>query len=262
MKEKKIIHWKKSLEEELRRFLSPVEPKLLQEAISYYPLQEGKRIRPLIVCAVSSAYGGDVEDAITVGCAIELIHNYSLIHDDLPCMDNDYYRRGKPACHIVYGEDIALLAGDALLTLAFEILSDTKNFRTLEPKRLLWIINTISRKAGANGMVGGQVMDIKKLGDLREISIKKTAQLFSACFAVGGIIAKKDHLIPELEDVGVSFGLLFQMCDDYRDKDGFYEQLGEGLKEEIESERQEVVSKLQSLGLMTEEMEYLLNFFL
>ena len=262
MEEKKIFQWKKELEKRLVTFLNSFEPKILQEAISYYPLQEGKRIRPLLVCAVSSAYGGDVQDAIVVGCAIELIHNYSLVHDDLPSMDNDYYRRGKPTCHVVYGEDVALLAGDALLTLAFEILSDVKNFQTLDSERLLLIINIISKKAGARGMVGGQVMDIRRLGDLKEISLKKTAQLFSACFLAGGVIAKKEDMLSELEDVGLSFGMLFQMCDDYKDKDGFYSLLGEKLKDEINVKKEEVISKLKSLNLWTEEMEYILRSFL
>jgi len=258
----KIPYWKKRLEERLRNFSDSFEPKILQEAISYYPLQGGKRIRPLLVCAVADAYGGDLDDAITVGCAIELIHNYSLMHDDLPSMDNDYYRRGKPACHVVYGEDIALLAGDALLTLAFEILSDRKNFKTLGSERLLRIINLISLKAGAKGMVGGQAMDIKKVGSLEEISIKKTAQLFSACFATGGIVAYKEELVPQLEEVGISFGLLFQMCDDYKDKDGFYLELGQELKSAIESKKEELISRLRALNLFTEEMQELLGYFL
>ncbi len=262
MKEKKILQWKRELERKLVHFLNSFEPKILQEAISYYPLQEGKRIRPLLLCAVSSAYGGDIQDAIVVGCAIEFIHNYSLIHDDLPSMDNDYYRRGKPTCHIVYGEDVALLAGDALLTLAFEILSDTGNFQSLNSERLLKIINIVSKKAGAKGMVGGQVMDVRGLGDLKEISLRKTAQLFSACFLAGGIIAKREDILSELEDVGLSFGILFQMCDDYKDKDGFYSKLGEKLKEEISLKKDEVVSKLKSLNLWTEEMEDILNSFL
>lgn len=261
MGKRKIFQWKRELEKKLRLFLDSFEPKILQEAVSYYPLQEGKRIRPLLLCAVSSAYGGNIQDAIVVGCAIELIHNYSLVHDDLPALDNDYYRRGKPTCHMVYGEDIALLAGDALLTLAFEILSDVKNFRTLNSDRLLLIINIISKKAGAKGMVGGQVMDIRKLGDQKEITLKKTAQLFSACFLAGGIIAGKEDLLSKLEDAGLSFGILFQMCDDYKDKDGFYFQLGEQLKNEINVKKEEVISKLKFLNLWTEEMEYILNSF-
>jgi geranylgeranyl diphosphate synthase type II len=257
-----LIDWKERLEERLKGFLEGIEPPILQSAMAYYPLQGGKRLRPLIVCAVAVALGGDLEDAITVGCSVEFIHNYSLIHDDLPPLDNDQYRRGKPTCHVLFGEDLALLAGDALLTLAFEVLSDKNNFRSLEADRLLLVINLLSKSVGAKGMVGGQVMDVRKLGEPEQISMKKTAKLFSACFVLGGLIAKRDELVNDLERVGMNFGLLFQMCDDYKDKDGFYQKLGEGLRELIETKGQEVASQLQALGLLTAEMQAILEIFL
>jgi geranylgeranyl diphosphate synthase type II len=177
-------------------------------------------------------------------------------------LDNDQYRRGKPTCHVLFGEDLALLAGDALLTLAFEVLSDKDNFRTLEADRLLLIIKLLSKKAGAKGMVGGQVMDVRKLGELEHISLKKTAELFSACFMLGGLVAKRDDLVNDLERVGMNFGLLFQMCDDYKDKDGFYQKFGERLKDLIEAKGQEVASQLQALGLLTAQMQAILKSFL
>jgi farnesyl-diphosphate synthase (EC 2.5.1.10) len=257
-----LINWKQRLEKKLQEFLEGIQPPILQSAMAYYPLQGGKRLRPLIVCAVAVALGGDLEDAITVGCSVEFIHNYSLIHDDLPPLDNDQYRRGKPTCHVVFGEDLALLAGDALLTLAFEVLSDKDNFRTLEADRLLLMIKLLSKKAGAKGMVGGQVMDVRKLGELEHISLKKTAELFSACFMLGGLVAKRDDLVSDLERVGMNFGLLFQMCDDYKDKDGFYQKFGEGLKDLIEAKGQEVASQLEALGLLTAQMQAILDSFL
>jgi geranylgeranyl diphosphate synthase type II len=257
-----LIDWKERLEERLKGFLEGIEPPILQSAMAYYPLQGGKRLRPLIVCAVAVALGGDLEDAITVGCSVEFIHNYSLIHDDLPPLDNDQYRRGKPTCHVLFGEDLALLAGDALLTLAFEVLSDKNNFRSLDADRLLLVINLLSKSVGAKGMVGGQVMDVRKLGEPEQISMKKTAKLFSACFVLGGLIAKRDELVNDLERVGMNFGVLFQMCDDYKDKDGFYQKLGEGLRELIETKVQEVASQLQALGLLTAEMQAILEIFL
>jgi geranylgeranyl diphosphate synthase type II len=257
-----LIDWKERLEERLKGFLEGIEPPILQSAMAYYPLQGGKRLRPLIVCAVAVALGGDLEDAITVGCSVEFIHNYSLIHDDLPPLDNDQYRRGKPTCHVLFGEDLALLAGDALLTLAFEVLSDKNNFRSLDADRLLLVINLLSKSVGAKGMVGGQVMDVRNLGEPEKISMKKTAKLFSACFVLGGLIAKRDELVNDLERVGMNFGLLFQMCDDYKDKDGFYQKLGEGLRELIETKGQEVASQLQALGLLTAEMQAILEIFL
>ncbi|GAB6065261.1 polyprenyl synthetase family protein [Aquifex pyrophilus] len=231
----KLSLWKERVEERLSDILEKLQgPPSLKEAVKYYPLQKGKRIRPLFTVAVASTLGGNEEDAITVGCAIELIHNYSLIHDDLPCMDNDAWRRGQPTCHIKFGEALALLAGDALLTYTFEVLSDKNNFKTLGEGEILEIINVISKKSGSDGMVGGQVLDIEGYENLYEVSIKKTGALFEACFVCGGIVAGRRDILGELEETGRKVGLLFQMVDDYLDKDGFYTLKGEELKKDIE----------------------------
>ncbi|WP_461829348.1 polyprenyl synthetase family protein [Aquifex sp.] len=231
----RVRAWKERIEERLSELLNPKGPEILIEAMKYYPLQKGKRIRPLFTVAVADALGGNEEDAITVGVAIELIHNYSLVHDDLPSMDNDEVRRGLPTCHVKFGEALALLAGDALLTYAFEILSAPENFKTLDAERILEISRIIAQKAGSDGMVGGQVLDIEKHGDLYEVSLKKTGALFEACFMCGGVVAGRRDLLPELENSGRNVGLLFQMVDDYLDKDGFYEIWGEEkLRKEIE----------------------------
>lgn len=258
----KLSLWKEKVEVKLRQILAPSEPLLLYEAMSYYPLQGGKRIRPLLLCGVCDALGGNVEDAVVVGCAIELIHNYSLIHDDLPALDNDPQRRGLPSCHVAFGEDIALLAGDALLTLAFQVLSDVSQFNEVEPSDLLLIIHEISRRAGSEGMVGGQVMDIRGIGDRREINLKKTAQLFAACFVSAGIIAKKKSMLKDLEKVGIRTGLLFQMCDDWKDKDGYFNLLGEDLAKVIKEEETELKEELRRLSLLTPPIETLINSFI
>ena len=253
----KLKEWKERIEVKLREVLKPFEPDIFYRALSYYPLQEGKRLRPLFVCAVCDAYGGEIEDAITVGCAIELIHNYSLVHDDLPALDNDTLRRGTPTCHVAFGEDLALLAGDALLTLAFEVLSTEENFLSLSSEELIRIIRVVAQKAGYKGMVGGQVLDIRGLADQETISLKKTAELFSACFVCGGIVAKRFELARALEKLGLEVGLMFQMIDDYADKDGFYRLYGEGLKEKIGAMFEEVRTLAKTLGLNTHEMQEL-----
>jgi len=231
----KLTEWKEKIEGRLRRIFEEVEaPPSLLEAMRYYPLQGGKRIRPLFLVAVAHALGGDEEDAISAGCALELVHNYSLVHDDLPSMDDDQVRRGLPTCHVKFGEALALLAGDALLTLAFEVLSSPSYFRTLTPEGRLKLSHVLSKKAGAGGMVGGQVLDVQGDSDLERVSLLKTGALFEASFIMGGVVAGREELLPKLERWGRKVGLLFQMVDDYLDKDGFYSKLGEGLKGEIE----------------------------
>ncbi len=254
--------WKKEIEKRLRVLLKPFEPKLLYEAMAYYLFQEGKRIRPLFLCAVCDALGGDMEDAITVGCAVEMLHNYSLIHDDLPALDNDSLRRGKPTCHVVFGEDMAILAGDALLTLAFEVLSTKENFKSLKEEELLLLVKELALDGGFSGMVGGQVMDVRRLSSQEEISFKKTARLFSFCFKAGGVVAKRLDLIRDLEDIGLKIGLLFQMVDDWKDKDGFYLLYGEELWKRVKDMKEECVRYAGEIGIKTREFLGLLEFVL
>ena len=256
----RIQEWKEKIEKRLKELLNPPGPQKLVEAMKYYPLQKGKRIRPLFTVAVADALEGNEEDAITVGIAIELIHNYSLVHDDLPSMDNDTFRRGLPTCHVKFGEAIALLAGDALLTYAFEILSTSENFKTLDAERILRISKIIAQKSGSDGMVGGQVLDIDKHKDLYEVSLKKTGALFEACFMCGGVVAKREDMLQELESLGRKVGLLFQMVDDYLDKDGFYEDWGEEkLRNEIEKLYKKTQKDIREKLGKSEEIEYLVN---
>ncbi len=219
----KIFDYKPLIENRLKELLKPFEPKVLYEAMSYYVFQEGKRIRPILSVIgglISDAYS---EDAITLGCAIELIHNYSLIHDDLPELDNDDERRGKPTCHKVFGQDIALLAGDGLLSLAFDILSDNSLYKN--PKNLIKVVNYVSKNAGIEGMVSGQVYDIKKDNDFIKISSLKTAALIKTSLCIPAILQGID--INVLENIGHNLGMVFQLVDDFDDKDGAYKTLGE-----------------------------------
>lgn len=258
----KVEEWKLFIESRLRELLQPFEPLVLYQAMSYYVFQEGKRIRPLFLCAVADALGGNIQDAITVGCALEFIHNYSLIHDDLPAIDNDSTRRGKPSCHVLFGEDIAILAGDALLNLAFEVLSKKENFVSMNEKDLLQVIRILSESSGHKGMVAGQIMDIKKLSDVWSISLKKTACLFSSAFACAGVISKRDQLLHSLISAGVKVGVLFQMVDDYKDKDGFYSMYTESITQIIEEKYHECIRTLEGIGLLTQEMEFLIKLIL
>ena len=245
----KVAEWKEKVEERLKEVFEVEDIPELRDAMAYYLFQGGKRIRPLFVVAVASALGGDERDAITAGCAIEMIHNYSLIHDDLPAMDDDDLRRGLPTCHVKFGEAIAILAGDALLNLAFEVLSKKDNFHTLSSDQIVDLIRIISVKAGTKGMVGGQALDIGEEEDLHKINLKKTAALFEACFMCGGVVAKRLDLMPNLENLGRKVGLLFQLVDDMIDKDGYLSLLGEEKCKEMATELYEDIrSSMDTLG--------------
>ncbi|MGC9144464.1 polyprenyl synthetase family protein [Hydrogenobaculum sp.] len=214
---------KPKIEKRLRELLTPFEPKVLYEAMSYYVFQEGKRIRPVLSVIGGYACALDEDDAITLGCAIEFIHNYSLIHDDMPELDNDNERRGKPTCHKVFGQDIALLAGDGLLSLAFDVLSDESLYKN--PKNLAKVVNYVSKNAGIEGMVSGQVYDIKGEKDFLKVASLKTAALIKTSLVIPSILKGVDFSL--YEKLGYNIGILFQLVDDFKDKDGAYVVLGE-----------------------------------
>lgn len=206
------------------------EPRIIHKAMRYTVLAGGKRIRPILVMEASRACGGRLKDAVMIGCAVELVHAYSLIHDDLPSMDNDDYRRGKPSCHKVFGEANAILAGDALLTLAFNIIS--KNLKA--PDIGIKAVRELSDAIGAAGMVGGQAMDIKfstkRLKGVRILNFinrLKTAKLFEASSKLGAISAragKKD--LAAMAGYGAALGMAFQIVDDIIDGEGYAELFG------------------------------------
>jgi len=211
------------IEKRLRELLTPFEPKVLYDAMAYYVFQEGKRIRPVLCVIGGYACDLDEEDAITLGCAVEFIHNYSLIHDDMPELDNDDERRGKPTCHKIFGQDIALLAGDGLLSLAFDILSNESLYKN--PENLAKVVNYVSKNAGIEGMVAGQVCDIKGEKDFLKVASLKTAALIKTSLVIPSILKGVDFSL--YEKLGYNIGVLFQLTDDYHDKDGAYVVLGE-----------------------------------
>ena len=188
---------------------------------------EGKRIRPVLCIAASRAVGGQTEDVIMIACALEMIHTYSLIHDDLPAMDDDDLRRGKPTCHIAFNEATAILAGDALLTLAFEILSSIEPADKNNALKLLRVIDTIAKAAGYKGMIEGQIKDIaaegKQLGleDLEEIHVLKTGALIEASIITGAILGNGSfEQIEKLKIYAKNIGLAFQVTDDILNVEG------------------------------------------
>jgi geranylgeranyl diphosphate synthase type II len=193
----------------------------LFEAARYSLLGGGKRIRPLLTLATAEAFNTPVEHALVPACTLELIHTYSLIHDDLPCMDNDDFRRGKPSLHKAYNEGHAVLTGDYLLTHAFEILSGAPHL-TAEQK--LKLVHSLARASGGHGMIAGQVIDIESVGRkldldaLKQMHLKKTGALITAAFEFGGIIANvKEPTLALLTQSGQKMGLAFQIVDDLLD---------------------------------------------
>ena len=209
----------KALVQELKS--EPPIDKTLADAMEYSLMAGGKRLRPILLMAAADAVGVDGAQFVTTGCAIEMIHTYSLIHDDLPAMDNDDYRRGKLTNHKVYGAGMATLAGDALLTLAFEVMLRQKG--ATEATRLA-VVREMSRAAGMNGMVGGQAIDLESEGKeipmerLREMHMGKTGALFRAAVRSGAILAgATDDQLATLTKYADAFGLAFQITDDILD---------------------------------------------
>ncbi|PJA67284.1 farnesyl-diphosphate synthase, partial [Candidatus Peregrinibacteria bacterium CG_4_9_14_3_um_filter_49_12] len=204
-------------------------PSALQEAMRYSLLAPGKRIRPLLAMAAAEACGGSAMQALPAACAVEMVHAYSLIHDDLPCMDDDAMRRGRPSCHIAFGEAEALLAGDALLALAFDVLA--KDVQPADSATAC--IRTLATASGPTGMVGGQSDDLRgvKGGSgteyLESIDRRKTGALLEAALLCGGIIAAgTSEQLAALEQYGWRIGLAFQIRDDLLDTQSTPETLG------------------------------------
>lgn len=216
------LQYKKSIDDHLEMLFSK-DDSLLHEAVRGAVLGGGKRYRPLLALFAGKYFGADQNVVLPFACAVELIHNYSLIHDDLPCMDNDDFRRGKPSCHKAYGEDIALLAGDALLTMAFKVLAQAPLDSELVKQKEL-IIMDISHAAGIDGMIGGQLLDItivtEEISDemMNELMLKKTAALITASVRIGGILGKASPSeLKAITEYGKYVGLAFQTRDDILD---------------------------------------------
>ncbi len=207
------------------------------EAMAYSLEAGGKRLRPMLVLEFCRLAGGDVEKAMPFACAVEMIHTYSLIHDDLPCMDNDDMRRGKPSCHKAFGEATALLAGDALLTKAFEMLAKAE----LPPERIVRAAAILSRCAGIDGMIGGQAVDLLNEAQAPDFSTLeltcrlKTAALLQAACLLGTAAAGNDQMADKAREYGLNLGLAFQIVDDILDVTGDSALLGKPVGSDAEN---------------------------
>lgn len=231
------------IEEALDKSLPVAEPKKIYDSMRYSLLAGGKRLRPILCLATCELIGGTVEMALPAACAIEMIHTMSLIHDDLPAMDNDDYRRGQPTNHKLYGEDIAILAGDGLLAHAFELVaSQTKN---VDPQNLLQVVTRLGRAVGAMGLVGGQVVDLECEGKsdvnvetLNFIHTRKTGALLEACVVCGAILAgATPEDIQRLSRYAQRIGLAFQIIDDILDITSTPEELGKSVGKDVRAQK-------------------------
>jgi geranylgeranyl diphosphate synthase type II len=238
---------KRSLvEKALELYLPNVDsvPSLLHESMHYSVFAGGKRLRPIMVLMTGEMLGQETSALLFAAAAIEMIHTYSLIHDDLPAMDNDDLRRGKATNHKVYGEDIAILAGDALLTLAFEVISDPKHITFCSPGAMLSATYELGKAAGSLGMVGGQVVDMQaekrpiEATELEYIHTHKTGKMLTAAVRIGAILS--DATAQQLEAVtsyGEHVGLAFQIVDDILDIEGSPEELGKNIKSDLQKQK-------------------------
>ncbi len=214
-------------------------PGVLRDAMEYMLFSNGKRIRPLLAIATCESLGKPSDDLLPIACAIEMIHTYSLIHDDLPSLDNDDIRRGRPTCHKVFGDAVAILAGDALLTEAFRVMADTRYTYKITPKLLRQSVFEIASAAGADGMVGGQIMDVLYEGKegskniLNYIHMHKTTALIVASVRIGAIMGgAKTRELKHFTKYGQCIGLAFQIMDDILDAEGDEELVGKRLKKD------------------------------
>lgn len=226
--------------------------KSVYDAMNYSVQAGGKRIRPVLALAVCDMLDGDINDAMRIAVSIECIHTYSLIHDDLPCMDNDDLRRGMPTCHKKFGEATALLAGDGLLTFAFENLADLKGYKNCSPEAVLNVISEIAKSAGCAGMIGGQVVDLENEGNpniteeiLTYMHNRKTGALIRTSVIAPAIAAGADDIQKKaLAQFADALGLAFQIQDDILDCIGDEKTLGKPIGSDAENNKTTYVTLL------------------
>ncbi len=245
------------VESKLNEFIPIEYPESIFKSMKYTVMLPGKRLRPVLCLETCKMLGGELENAIPTACAIEMLHSQTLIHDDLPCMDNDDYRRGKPSNHKVFGEAIAVLAGDALLTYAPQII--TKYSKDLSPSVLIRVLNEYFQFAGARGVIAGQVVDIESEGKylnfddenskkefaetLEYLHLHKTSDLFKLSMRTGAIIAgADDEKISAVTEFAETFGLAFQIADDILDEISTFEEMGKTLGKDKEEGKLTYVS--------------------
>ena len=233
---------KQIIDKTLKALVPPATmyPRTIHEAMRYSLFAGGKRVRPILAVAAAEALGAKTTGLLPVAGALELIHTYSLIHDDMPAMDNDDLRRGRPTCHKVYGEAIAILAGDGLLTMAFEVLSDPRRLKAIPAERMLAITREIGTAAGVFGMVGGQVVDIQSEGTeidfptLEYIHTHKTGALIRASVRAGALYARAGkRQLSALTQYAEFVGLAFQIADDILDISATQEELGKDIGSDL-----------------------------
>ena len=248
MIEKKLSKVAKDTNNFLKNFFLKQKKSNLIAPMRYGMFPGGKKIRSKIIIDIGKIFNLDYKKLIQVAAAVECIHAYSLIHDDLPCMDNDNLRRGKLSTHKKYGESTAILAGNSLLTIAFEILSDEKfkiNIRTR-----IKLINSISKCSGHSGIAGGQYLDLnfeKKSISIKNIEImqiKKTGRLFSFCCMAPAIMANKLNNLKKMEKIGEKIGLLFQIVDDLIDLKGTSKKAGKKTKKDMKKGKATLIRAL------------------
>lgn len=242
-----ILENKKIIDSKLNDLLKSSDNNIVNDAMNYSVSIGGKRIRPCFVIEFCKACGGKIEDAIDLACAVEMIHTYSLIHDDLPCMDDDDFRRGMPSCHIKYGYANALLAGDALLTKAFQVASNAN----LSSDKIIKAVNALSSYSGVSGMIGGQVLDLSfetksaELHEILEMYKLKTGALLALSAKLGCIAAGAcDELVNSSQDYAYNVGYAFQIKDDILDVIGDEKLLGKPIGSDSANSKNTVVAKL------------------
>ncbi len=224
-------------------------PARLHDAMRYSALGGGKRVRPLLAHAAGEISGADAESVMRVSCAVELIHAYSLVHDDLPCMDDDVLRRGKPTCHVEYDEATALLVGDSLQSLAFEVMAERPVAKN--PAVQLEMVRLLAHAAGPRGMAGGQAIDLESVGrqldlpELENMHIRKTGELIRAAILLGAYCGEiGDEDLAKLDHFAKSVGLAFQVVDDILDAESSTATLGKTAGKDSKDNKPTYVSLL------------------
>ena len=231
------------VDEALARYLPGEEhyPPTIFQAMRYSVFAGGKRVRPILAIAAAQALGGTAAEVLPCACALECIHTYSLIHDDLPALDNDDYRRGRLTSHKVFGEANAILAGDALLTFAFELMGDARHWKRFMPERVVQVMHEVAYAIGTFGMIGGQVVDLQMEGQdidlptLQYMHAHKTGALIRTSVRCGAILSGGSSAAVEaLTDYGTHIGLAFQIMDDILDVRGDEQLMGKALRKDDE----------------------------
>ena len=256
MKIDAFSHWVRErqddVERALERWVSDESPAGLGTVMRYAVLDGGKRLRPLLVMAAAEAVAGDAAAALRAAVAVELIHAYSLVHDDMPCMDNDVLRRGKPTVHVKYGEAQAMLAGDAMQALAFDVLTPDEG---MTPALMSQLVRLLARASGHDGMAGGQAIDLASVGHqlseacLRDMHRRKTGVLLQASVMMGAACGSADaKALAALSEYGAAVGLAFQVVDDVLDVTQDSQVLGKTAGKDVDQNKPTFVSLLGLQG--------------